>query len=155
MTESTIMQALKNVATVYGNEYAIGCERLFRNETRHFKSSNFFKTFSPGMEAVKGLNNMPYGWGSLKTFWENNTRYAPIGLHRQVENTSALAQSRGERVFIAFPNVEAAMMTLCEFIRIKGQGWGRWFSKDKETQAKYETYLKTIKPRYCTAMGIV
>lgn len=143
LRDMDILSSIKKVAELYGKENAIKVESLFRNETKHFKSSNFLICYSPGMEAT--VEMYPYGWSSLKPFWDKNPQYKPLGIYKQVENSSGLLKSRGERKFIKFPDLDAAMLTVAE--RLKNKGWdtGAWFSNDSESQRKYREYLLKIK----------
>lgn len=137
--------ALEKVKELYGLEFTKRLEQLFRNETAHFKSGNYKKTFSPGMEATKDI--FPYGWKSLLLFWINNPQHAPIGIYKQVENTSALAKSRGTRSFIQFASPLASMMTVAYLIEIRGGKFGSWFSTNPKSQKAYEDELDKIKVR--------
>lgn len=143
MTDSEILSSLKKVAAIYGKDMAIKVESLFRNETKHFKSSNFLICLSPGMEATKDV--MPYGWSSLVPFWKLHPEYAPIGIHKQVENDSLMMQSRGERMFMKFISLDAAMLTVAERLKLKGGDAGAWASNKPSSQKKYREYLLKIK----------
>ena len=143
MTDIEILASLKKVAILYGKEMAIKVESLFRNETKHFKSGNFLICFSPGMEAT--VETMPYGWSSLSSFWKQHPEYAPIGIYKQFENDSLMMKSRGERKFIKFPNLDAAMITVAERLKAKGGDTGAWASNDPTAQKKYREYLLKIK----------
>lgn len=145
-----VQASIKRIGILYGKEMAIKIESLFRNETRHFASGNFLKTFSPGMEAT--IETFPYGWSSLSIFWKLHPECAPIGIHKQVENTSGLLKSRGERKFICFPNLDAAMITVAERIKAKGGDTGAWFSNDPISQKKYREYLLKIKTPYANSL---
>lgn len=147
MINQSIIEGLQAVADKYGREYAIMVERIYRNETRHFQSGNFLKTFSPGMEVGKA-KVFPFGWPSLADFWKKNTFYAPSGTFDQEENNSRMMASRGVRTFIKFPTVKAGMMTLAELLRIRNGNAGAWFSHDVTQQQKYADYLKGIVPRF-------
>lgn len=146
MDEKEIIRCLRLVAERYDYEFAATIERLFRNETRHFKSGNFLITFSPGMEAFSDL--LPYGWSSLKNFWDINKNLAPIGIYKQVENTSALLKSRGERKFIKFPTLEASMLSVAFLINSRGGNGGSWFSIQQSAIDAYNKELSKIIPRY-------
>lgn len=156
--EKAIIAALTKIKDLYRKPAAIKVEALFRNETRHFKSGNYAVTLSPGMEAVKRPDGSalpyPYGWTSLRKFWDENPQYKPTGLHLQVENDSGQAKSRGERAFIKFPSVEAGFMTVAK--RLQDNGWdtGTWFanSNHPEKQASYREYLTKIKTPYANAL---
>lgn len=137
--------ALQKVKEIYGLNHAKRLEQLFRNETAHFKSGNYKITYSPGMESTK--DTFPYGWKSLETFWLVNPQYAPIGVYKQVENTSALAKSRGTRSFIKFENPLASMMSVAHLIKLRGGRFGSWFSTKIESQMAYEEELNKIKVR--------
>lgn len=147
MTDQEIILALRYVSNKYGIPFAKTIEQLFRNETRHFASGNFIKTYSPGMEAV--VSSFPYGWSSAKDFWIENKNYTPIGIFKQVENSSAMLKSRGERKFIQFPSLEASMMTVAYIIDKRGGDGGSWFSVDnKVLRAKYNAEIAKIIPRF-------
>ncbi|MFN5415573.1 MAG: hypothetical protein ACK5B9_00850, partial [Flavobacteriia bacterium] len=53
----------KKVALKYGLSFARDLERMFRKETNHFKSGQWLKCGTPGMEA-RNLT-FPFGWDSL------------------------------------------------------------------------------------------
>ncbi len=143
--EQEIKDALRFMVSQHGEAFTKGIEQLFRNETRHFKSGNFIKTLSPGMEATH--HEMPYGWTSLVDFWKSNEQYAPSSLFNEVDNKSELSESRGERTFICFPNVKASMMTVAKVIEIKGS-FGKWFNNIPADQTAYEQTLNEIIPRF-------
>lgn len=154
--EKEIIESLTKIRNLYGKIAAVKIESLFRNETRHFKSTQYAATFSPGMEAVKRADGSvlpyPYGWTSLRKFWDENPQYKPIGLHMQVENDSGMMKSRGERAFIKFASIEAGFMAVAE--RLKNKGWdtGAWVSNDKDVQDKYRDYLTKIKTPYANTL---
>lgn len=147
VTDKEIELGLLKVKEVYGLAHAKRLEQLFRNETAHFKSGNFIKTLSPGMESTK--DTFPYGWSSLESFWLVNPQYKPIGVFKQVENSSALAKSRGVRSFIQFENCIASFMSVAHLINIRGGNFGRWFAtKDHPDKiAAYNNELDKIKVR--------
>lgn len=156
--EKEIIAAIAKVKGLYGKPSSIKVEAVFRNETRHFKSGNFAKTYSPGMEAVKRPDGSvlpyPYGWTSLRTFWDENPQYKPTGLYMQVENDSGQAKSRGERAFIKFPSVEAAFITVAKRLQMKGWDTGAWFAdaNHPDKQAQYRDYISRIKTPYANAL---
>lgn len=145
MIKKEIELALDKVKSVYGLEHAKRLEQLFRNETAHFKSGNFGVTLSPGMEATK--DEFPYGWTSLLQFWTVNPNYAPTGVFKKVENTSLLAKSRGVRTFITFENCIASFMSVAHLIKLRGNNFGSWFSKNEVQKKKYNDELDKIKVR--------
>lgn len=148
--EIQALAALRVVAAKYNKKTAATVEQIYRNETGHFKSGNFIKTLSPGMEAFSETE--PYGWSSLKDFWEKNKNYAPTGIFKQVENSSGMLESRGERKFIVFPTIEASMMSVAFVIMSRGGDGGAWFSiSDQAQRDKYNNYLAQINPRLVNA----
>jgi len=144
--EKTIKDSLKELMKVHSIEFVKGIEQLFRNETGHFKSSLFPITWGAGMEAF--APEFPYGWTRLNIFWLDNKDYQPIGIHKMIENTSELQQSRGERKFIVFENLTASMMSVAKDIELIG-GFGAWFDNNKADQTAYEQTLNSIIPHYC------
>lgn len=150
--QQDIINALKVVCNKYGIPFGKKIECLFRNETAHFTSSNFGKTLSPGMEVAqvnnKWIDKIPYGWGSMLGYWSEFPNYAPSGTFDQVENTSALLNSRGVRRFIVFPNIEASMMSVAHLISSRGGDPGTWFSTNVTSQQKYDAILNTIIPHF-------
>lgn len=146
ITEQEIKEALQKVSSVYGLAHAKRLEQLYRNETAHFKSGNFKVTLSPGME-VGSKTEYPYGWISLKPFWDANPQYRPIGTFAQSENTSALAKKRGVRTFIKFGSIEGSMISVAELIKLRGGNFGKWFSKDPIQIEKYNHELDKIRVR--------
>ena len=147
ITDNDILEALKKVKEVYGLDHAKRVEQLFRNETAHFKSGNFKVTLSTGMEIAPTKTAYPYGWTSLVDFWTINPQYKPTETFSQVENTSTLLKSRGARTFIVFPSIEASMMTVAHLIKIRGNNFGAWFSKNAVQQLAYVKELDKIKVR--------
>lgn len=150
ITDKEKIEALKKVLQMYGPEFAKDLESLFRCETEHFKSGNFIVTFSPGMEATKKV--FPYGWTSLEKFWKHNAQYAPVGLHAQKENASAMSASRGVRQFIMFPSLEAAMMSVAKRVELKGGNFGAWHTNDADAQVKYIGHIRKAIPRFVNAL---
>jgi hypothetical protein len=148
MLEKEIELGLLKVKEVYGLAHAKRLEQLFRNETSHFKSGNFLKTLSAGMEIAPTKTSYPFGWTSLKEFWDINPHYKPTETFSQVENTSTLLKSRGARTFIVFPSIEASMMTVSHLIKIRNNNFGAWFSKNAVQQLAYVKELDKIKVRF-------
>jgi hypothetical protein len=130
--------AIRIAVNKYGKAIAVNCEKIFRLETGNFKSGQWLGTFSPGMQNT--TNVYPYGWTSLKPFWDSHQEYKPIGLKVYTENGT------GKKVsFIQFPNVEGAVMTVCEFLKAHNNNGARWFSLDEGEQASYQAKLNGIK----------
>jgi len=147
MTDADIIEALKKVAHTYSKDIAVTVEKIFRTETKHFKSSNFFSTLSPGMEARTAI--APYGWTSLAQYWKDNPQYAPKGIFGQIENSTAWFQSKGEKKFIQFTTIEASMMSVAFIINARGGDGGTWFSKTEPYMTNYRNFLKQIGAKFC------
>ena len=140
------LKGLLKVQELYGKDFAQRLEKLYRNETAHFKSGNFAITHAPGMEAFG--DTLPYGWVQLSDYWRMFPQYAPTHLHSQVENTSALAKaSKNPKRFLVFPSVEASMMSVSYLIKLRSSNFGTWFSRNPTQIANYNKVLDTIKPR--------
>ncbi|MEI6487333.1 MAG: hypothetical protein WCP52_00150 [Bacteroidota bacterium] len=103
------------------------------------------------MEAFSDIS--PYGWHKCESFWTNNHNYHPIGILKMKENTSALMESRGERRFVKFDTIEAAMMTVADVINKADGNGGAWNSNDVTVQKKYSDYLATVLPRYTNSLA--
>lgn len=151
ITDNLIISALKVVAEKFGIEQAKEVERVFRNETKHFKSGGFEKTLSPGMEAFGETS--PWGWKVAIGYWLVNTKYAPTEIIPLVENSSGMMESRGERKFLKFASLEASMMTVAYILHSRGGDGGSWFSvTDAAQRLKYNDYLKQIIPHFTNKM---
>lgn len=156
MNDQDIINALKLVSDKYKRPLAIVIERIFRNETGHFKSGNFKITLSPGME-VSGKSIAPYGWTSLAGYWKDNIKHAPSGTYTQKENSSAMGKSLGNKTFIVFSNIEASIMSVAFLINLRGGDGGRWFSNNDSSEGeivrkKYNDVLNGIIPRFCNTL---
>jgi hypothetical protein len=130
--------AIKMAVNKYSKAIAVNCEKIFRLESGNFKSGQFLGTFSPGMQNT--TESYPFGWTSLKPFWDKYQGYKPTGLKVFTENGTGKQVS-----FIQFPNVEGAVMTVCEFLKIHDNNGARWFSLDEGEQAGYQAKLDGIK----------
>jgi hypothetical protein len=152
LPDSVIITALKAVDSAFGYDMAVNVERLFRNETNHFRSQNFLRTKCPGMEISRRDTILPYGWISCADLWKSHKQFAPIGLFRQKENNSLLAKAEGIQTFLVFPSVKACMMTVAWHLHKADpthKNPGVWFARDKVLQNKYSDYLLGIYPRFC------
>ena len=150
ITESEIKSAFQKCAALYGTEYARSVERLFRKETAHFKSGQFLKTLSPGMEISGGTNStkttFPYGWSSLSSFQSANPLYlkSTFYVHRMNENGTGLGKT-----FIGFPTIESSVMFVAWFIKnTRGGRFGKWYSMNESSALSYENSLKQITAKY-------
>lgn len=141
--EMTLKDAFDEAKKRYPDNVVKMAEKLFRWETAHFKSGQFKKTYSPGME--KHGNVYPWGWASMKPFWDANNWAKPVGWVAMHENAGAQADAEID-YFAKFPSFKAALFSVCEYI--EKYGAGRWYSTNAESQASYLDKLNTIKNRY-------
>ena len=131
----------KNVAKIYGTEYARNLEKLFRYETAHFKSRQFLAGFSPGMVATK--NSVPYGWASLGEFVTANPKYKN-GYSLKTCETSA-----GTKTYVGFPSLEASVFFVAWFLKNKRNGnIGLWNSTDPSEAANYLQNLQQVTAKF-------
>ncbi len=153
-TEASIKSALQKVKDMYGKETAINVEKIFRWETRHFQSGGFKNTNAPGMEAVMVTNSegkkvpksYPYGWTSLKSFWDANPKYKPMGIYTTPENVTGIIKP-----FLIFPTIEGSMLTLAFWLQTRRPG--NWFSTMPEKQLMYENSIVGITPRIVNTLA--
>ena len=138
--------AFKKALNLFDIDIVVNAEKIFRLETNNFLSNQFTGTFSPGMEPAAGVTIYPFGWKSLKPFWDANPNYRPTGLKNYTENGTGIVKP-----FIKFPSVEAAVMTVCTKLEINGNNPGAWFSNDSNLQSDYETKLSNINPSFTYA----
>jgi hypothetical protein len=133
--------SLKKALDAYDATIVENCERIFRLESGNFTSGQFLGTYSPGMEPASPI--YPYGWNSLKDFWDSNNPYKPIGIKTYTENGTGIRKQ-----FIQFPTVEAGVFTVCEWLTIFENNPGRWFSTDVIGQANYNIKINGINATY-------
>jgi hypothetical protein len=137
--ETQISEAFKKALLKYGKAVTSNVEKIYRLETANFTSGQFIGTYSPGME--KQSNSYPYGWNTMKKkVWDIHPEYKPTGLKTFTENGTGK-----KKTFVQFPSFEAALMSVCEFIKATGNNPGRWFSLDPFQQASYNTKINGIK----------
>jgi len=134
--EEQIISVLKEIADEYGIDTARNVEKVYRLETNHFKSGQFKRTFSPGMEKHK--DTFPFGWKSMADYWKS-IDFSP-DFHSMPENKTGLMKT-----FIKFPNIRIPMKGLAMYI--KKYGPERWYSMNPISQAKYRNALNSIKPK--------
>jgi hypothetical protein len=137
-SEQDFIQGLPKVLSTYGKDIAKRVEQIFRLETAHFKSQQFIKTGTPGMES----HGLPPNYGWYAPFFVANPSYLPLGTIQMKEN-----QTPKTKTFIVMPSVEATMMFLADYIKRWGNA-ARWYSTNPESQAKYIASLDSIIPRH-------
>ncbi|OCG26591.1 hypothetical protein A9G45_10890 [Gilliamella sp. HK2] len=141
--------ALRAIYAKYGKDMAIIIERMYRSETAHFKSLQYKKTGTGGMES---FGSPPYyGWD--KEFFLLNPNYTPIGTTYLFENVGLSKQGGNVQIkdrpkeFIIFPSVLAAMEYLVFYINKYNGNYARWHSTNSVVQETYKNILNKIIPR--------
>jgi hypothetical protein len=130
-----------NAIKKYPREIVENAEKIFRMETSHFTSLQFLKTWSPGMEKFGA--SYPYGWTTLdKVFWSKNPIHKPIGTYTMPENKTGITKT-----FLQFRTLTDSLMTVCAFLENNGNNPAAWYSKNLESQARYQKTLDGIIPR--------
>lgn len=159
MNDEAIISSLQLVKSSFRDcpNIAVETERVVRNETAHFTSYGWLKALCPGMEAF--APDYPYEWTSLKSFWDNNNQFIPMGIVPMVESSSAMMESRGERNFIQFADTDSAFMAVATVLynRRNANGTadaGEWFSNRPDAvgvaaRAKYDAVADNITPHFC------
>lgn len=142
--------ALRFIYNKYGYDMAVVIERMYRDETGHFKSLQYKNCGTGGMEA---FGNPPYyGWD--KSFFEKNPSYKPVGTWSAFENKGKSGSGGNTQVtdkkktFIKFPSVIAAMEYKVFYIKKHNGNWARWHNaSDANVQEVYRGYISKIKPK--------
>lgn len=126
-----------HISDKYGNQIAENVERIFRLETDHFTSTGYVKTGAAGMLAF--APEYPYGFNSLKSFWDNNPEFAPTGIWED---------KRGYK-YLKFKD-EGGFMTVAQVLLLRGNDPGRYFADDDhpDKQEEYRKAVENIKVRY-------
>lgn len=144
LTPENIKNSFKKIFDTYGYEKTKRLEQMFRNESGHFKSGQFKKSFSPGMESVP--NNAPsvypFGWKSLDKF-AKKYGYKPEQFY-QTETLTEGGTGKPKR-FVGFPSLFSAMLFVMFLIENRGWNFGKWFSFDETLAANYNSKLDKIK----------
>ncbi len=147
VTENDIKSALKKVSSKYGTAFAKNVERLFRKETAHFKSGQFLKTLSPGMEISGSAASrvFPFGW-SLNEFLQGYNPMLKTKFYTHTMNENGTGKSK---TFIGFPDIESSMMFVAWMIHNKRGGrFGKWYSMNESSALAYESQMTQITARY-------
>lgn len=134
-TDPNLPIVFADISKKYGKDIAANVERIYRLETNHFKSDQFKKTGSAGMLSFSPF--YPYGWNSLKEFWDKNPEYKPVGTNYSFSSFS----------YLAFPNY-GGFYTLAEVLKSRGNNPGKWYSTDEDKISEYNEKIKNIKNLY-------
>lgn len=146
-SDAVLQKSFDELKKQFSDEILKNVEKMFRLETAHFTSGGLKLTNHAGMQGTK--STYPYGWNSLKTFWDANPNYAPMYLLNLKENKQPDVIGSGiVQKFMVFKDIKAGLATLAEFLRQHENNAGRWFSLKPDAQKKYNEKIKLIKSRY-------
>lgn len=128
-------KSLKLIYDEYGEKMATIIEKMYRVETAHFKSTQFKKTGTGGMES-HGVS--PYfGWS--KDFFDLNPELTPLGVYAVKEGKGAGGNKQdtvNKKRFVIMPSVYARMKYKAYYIKKHNMDYARWYST-KEDIKKY------------------
>jgi hypothetical protein len=129
--------AIQKASKFYSKEILSNVEKIYRLESANFTSGQFLGTWSPGMEKAKDV--YPYGWTSLRPYWDANPLVKPVGLKTFTENGTGI-----KKTFIKFPTLNAGVFTLCKWLQNNGNKPAKWFSTNTASMANYQKKLDNI-----------
>lgn len=118
--------ALLTMAGKYGKERAQLLEKILRHETAHFKSGQYKRGGSAGMEDGKWFN-LPAGSYSTYQMRDNLTGYLAT--------------------FIKWNSVLSFLEYLNDYIDRYNGNWARWNSTNESKQAEYRKRVNAVKNR--------
>lgn len=125
-TEDDAKNAILAVQNMYGTEMARTVEKMLRLETGHFKSQQYKKTGSAGMEEGKWAN-LPYPMDSIAM-----DDVLKPGMER----------------FIVWQSVTDFALYLAEYIQRYNGNYARWNSLNPLVQMEYRKKVESVKPRF-------
>ncbi|MFC5474140.1 LysM peptidoglycan-binding domain-containing protein [Paraherbaspirillum soli] len=143
--ENDAREALRYIYDKYGKDTAEVVERMYRVETAHFKSKQYQKCGTPGMES----HGAPpyYGW-SGSYFNE-----APIGLWAAFEGAGLSGAGGNAQItdkkkqFVMVSSVKVGMEYIAKYMAAYNGNYARWFSTDESKQELYKKTLNDVVPR--------
>lgn len=130
-TDLDAKAALLEIERLKGKERAQLIERIFRDETAHFKSKQYQLTGSSGME--KG------NWTNLD---ESKLTYITMN-----DNHPDQVKVKA-RIFIKWNSVLDAMLYLSDYIDRHDGNFARWNSTDPAKQLAYKKIVDSITNHY-------
>lgn len=110
-------------------------KRIYILETANYTSNIFKQTNGAGI--ISFNSSFPYGWTMLKSFWEQNPDFAPVGVY---------ASSNGYS-YLKFPSVLAGQKAVAEIVKKRfndGLTVGAYFSLNSDEAADYVRKLLSI-----------
>ncbi|HGH1347634.1 LysM peptidoglycan-binding domain-containing protein [Acinetobacter baumannii] len=143
--EEDARNALKVIHEKYGKDIAIIVEKMYRVETRHFKSEQYQHCGTPGME--KNGSAPYYGWdSSLFTDKPTGTwsAYENAGLSGSGGNAQV---TTSKKVFVCVSSVLVGMTYVAKYIKKYNGNYARWFALEDGKQAVYRNALSKVKAR--------
>ncbi|HEK2722724.1 TPA: hypothetical protein SMT55_000293 [Proteus mirabilis] len=150
-TPEDAKDALRIIYERYGYEIAKIIEQLYRDETGHFKSTQYKKCGAGGME-VSGKDPQPPGYGWNESLFIRHPEYTPVGVWWAFENKGLSGKGGNKQVtdrkkgYIVFPSVLAAMEYKVDYMNRNNGNWAQWHTRDPVTQENYRNAI--MKMRY-------
>lgn len=148
-TDAQLQPAFNALKAKYGSAFAKEIEQLYRKETAHFKSGQFVRTLSPGMEVSPGNHTFPYGWNSLQEFSNayKPTNHPPVNAQTTFlvpikENNTGLT-----KYYIGFPDVFGAIQFVGYTLN-KRVHPGYWRSTQPDIADAYRASYKQINTQF-------
>ncbi len=148
-TDAQLQTAFNALKEKYGSAFAKEIEQLYRKETAHFKSGQFLKTFSPGMEVSPSKHTFPYGWSSLVDFANSYhpTNHAPVNaqttfLVPMKENNTGIT-----KYYVGFPDLFGAIQFV-GYTLAKRVHPGYWRSTQPAIADTYRASYKQINTQF-------
>ncbi len=137
---------IKEIKKIYGYDIANQVEQIYRLETAHMTSEQFLKTYSAGMMSFG--NSYPFGWFTIHNiFWKEYPQFKPIGTKIFIEHKGLLGEGGGEKYFLEFPTLKAAMFTLAGFLNYY-KNPAKWYSNNPDRQYSYLIALSKINTKF-------
>jgi len=122
--------AVLAVKSKYGVDMAKIIEKMFRWETGHFKSGQYKKTGSAGMEVGK---------------WSNIDKYLLEPYTVKMQDADL---SDGIDEFIVWKSPTQFAFYLAEYIKRHGGNWARWNTTNAEKQALYRSKVNSLTTKF-------
>lgn len=136
-----VKNTLRQILKQYTPEVSKYIERIVRIESNHFKSGQWKKGNSAGMEAFG--DSFPYGWSSLKSFAsQNKIDGSKFSTYTMTENGTGK-----QKTFIKFPDINTFLWFLTFHLNKYNWDWGRWYSTKPESKKRYVDSLNAITPK--------
>lgn len=124
-TEEDAKNGLEMLAETRGKEIAKIAERVLRWETNHFKSKQYKKTGSAGME-IGNWSNLPSNMDSIP----------------MIENRTGKT-----KYFVVWGSPYAFLNYFADYVDRWDGNWARWYSTDPSKQAEYRSKVNSVKNR--------